>query len=138
MIYMGNEKPLVVIFQTFAEWYTKEYLETGKLPNLRELGEVFTHKFKRWTHYRFGTHQWQVCVNGQDTEQKDPIGECGIQPYHMHLYRDGWLVGICNPNEGDSVVHSGMLHGLDKEFHVLLKGLLKKKRKSSIGLAHGS
>lgn len=135
---MNEQKKLTLVFSLFAEWYNKEFQETGKKPNLKELGKVFTHKFKKWTHKRFGTHQWQVCVNGQDTEQHDPIGLCGIQPYYMHLYRDGWLVGICNPYEGESVVHSGVLYPLDKEFRVLLKGLLKRKRKSSLEFARGS
>lgn len=132
-----------MIFSLFAEWYNKTFQDPGipawlMLPNLKDLGRVFTHKFQKWTHWKFGTHQWQICVNGQDTEQLDPIGKCGIQPYHMHIYRDGWLVGICNPYEGESVVHSGILYTLDHEFIVLLKGLLKKKRKSSIGLASRS
>lgn len=135
---MNDQQQITKVFSLFAKWYNQEFQATGKKPNLKELGKVFTHKFKKWRHKRFGTHQWQICVNGQDTEQLDPIGKCGIQPYHIHLYRDNWLVGICTPFEGESIVHSGMLYGLDQEFIVYMKSLLRKQRESPIELAQGS
>lgn len=119
-------KKIIEVFGLFAEWYAEEFLKTGKGTNMKDLGHVFVHEFKPFTTKRFGTHTWKVALNGQESELLDPIGNCGISPYHLHIYRDDWLVAVCTPLEGTSIEE------LDNQFGKLLKHLLKKKRKESI------
>jgi hypothetical protein len=129
---LTKEKPIAIIdvFGYFAEWYDKTFLQTGKGVNMKDLGRVFTHKFKPFVHRKFGTHIWKVALNGQESELHDPIGNSGIAPYTMHVYRNDWLVAICTPLKGTGV------YGLDKQFIELLKYLLKRKRKEQLEAKH--
>ena len=122
----NKNKPLVEVFTLFAKWYNEEMMKGQGYPNLRDYGKVFIHLFEPFTSKRFGTHTWAVAINGQEKELDDPIGKSTLQPYHMHVYRNGWFVATCSPHSGQGV------YDLDNQFIELLEHLLKKKRKKEL------
>ena len=117
-----EDKPILEVYGLFAEWYKVEYMEGKGYPNLKDYGKIFTHTFKPFTNKKYGTHTWSIAINGQDKVLQTP-SKIDIQPYNLHVYRNGWFVAMLSPHEGTGI------YRLDDQFIDLLKHLLKRKRK---------